>query len=1330
MKKNMLMGILMLCLISPLLMFPAYQSFNMISKEQDAIGRPLPIATTTNNLSLPHRTSYHFDLNTRDLIQEEHNILPNYEIGGYVLLDHVPVFLQSFSAHPYSTYQLNSARVVQIYNNTTYLAFFNTSGSYINFWLTSSENGGRTWETPILVSQASLSRYDNAHVELLIYKNRIYYLMSLLVMPRQYRQLHLKIADINSWRGIYYLPEHVISTGYNSAITKMIGISDDVIIFWKRDSYIDAQYIRVHNGTVINETFFLSTRVAALAPVKSSISGVETIYFLYTYHYDNKIFLRRSTDAGRTWSSETIIMSLPYSLWFISTVETGGKIHLVGTTQERNFIIYTSTSDGTHWEPFRVIASYEKNDLDNDNKELMIGGDNDEIFIVYENRSGTISLIISNDNGLHFSKPIPIGTGYAHSPSLSTNGRFLSFINTTFIEVYRTDGFASSGTIRTKPIVPIGICSWDDFGISVSPITNNSSVSFRILSLNYSQLFPQVGFYNIMNSSPGRMENIYYTYVKRLEGVWHNGSRVAPGIILEIQIERASADANIAIYGFVINFTVTYPVIERFHLSQHVFLMENCRITSQGLELPRGEPEGTAILGPLMKEANSTWPDVLQAYGFGLAPDDATITFELLYPDLRAIPGFEEEKSTVLNLSTTPTYIRWRDEHFGNLPDSLNIVFIRIHFVAKNNNGPITLNYLSFKYSQAPFILNAFTDNLKVYRGERSNITLLVHDEEDPDWLLTVSLVCIDPHGNYKPEYVSKSSQENGLFRFTFIPPYTSATGVYRFQANISDTTGTLNNVILPFNLTVMNNPPLPPHFYVVPAQIRSKDPINVFISIPGTDKETPESQLRYNYRYYRNGLLYREIIQSPELSAKLEKNIAKKGDIWKIEVSSWDGENESERISVVLEVKNSPPEPTTAFPHNITIYEDTESGPYNFKEWFGDRDDDNITFNIIPSKEISIKIINEMLFIQPSKDFYGVGALFIEVSDGLENKTATVPIVITPVDDPPVWISPNNVSVLQDEWIFVDIKARDIKDNEPVTVEWQIDVIPNIVMGVNFITFPNGSFKLKPDNSMIGVYNIPFVVKDSNNTFHDTLTIHIINKNDPPSKPIISVDPPHLYIVGRKVITLYGNATDPDEPWGDVLTYIWTSNITGIIGNGNTIVVTLPPGDHLITLTVKDSEGATNSSHIKISVREPIASKKPILPTTIVYSLAFTIPLLFGLAMAYILLKRKKSDAKEEPSPTNLQMPPETRLTPSPEPTSTEAEGEEKTVIPETRPELKKEKLESSQKETEVTKTNGQEEEHAQPLNTEKKESPPEGKPNEEVKTPENESLGEQNPQ
>lgn len=93
------------------------------------------------------------------------------------------------------------------------------------------------------------------------------------------------------------------------------------------------------------------------------------------------------------------------------------------------------------------------------------------------------------------------------------------------------------------------------------------------------------------------------------------------------------------------------------------------------------------------------------------------------------------------------------------------------------------------------------------------------------------------------------------------------------------------------------------------------------------------------------------------------------------------------------------------------------------------------------------------------------------------------------------------------------------------------------------------------------------------------------------PVPPVANAGPDQTVtadLSGTAAVTLSGSASfDPDG--GPVVSYLWTEGLTPL-GSGVSISPTLPAGNHTITLTVTDDEGATGSDTVQVTVNPYLA--------------------------------------------------------------------------------------------------------------------------------------------
>jgi hypothetical protein len=137
------------------------------------------------------------------------------------------------------------------------------------------------------------------------------------------------------------------------------------------------------------------------------------------------------------------------------------------------------------------------------------------------------------------------------------------------------------------------------------------------------------------------------------------------------------------------------------------------------------------------------------------------------------------------------------------------------------------------------------------------------------------------------------------------------------------------------------------------------------------------------------------------------------------------------------------------------------------------------------------------------------------------------------------------------------------------------------------FFNEKTGDVSILPDNSMVGTHLVEFEISDfDGETDSETLKITITNVNDLPF-PIIT-SPKRVLKVNTttKVYFDGANSTDDDLIHGDTLSFLWSSNISGVLSTSSKFSTNFSDvGRHMITLSVTDSSGEEVQEFIDIQI-------------------------------------------------------------------------------------------------------------------------------------------------
>jgi len=210
----------------------------------------------------------------------------------------------------------------------------------------------------------------------------------------------------------------------------------------------------------------------------------------------------------------------------------------------------------------------------------------------------------------------------------------------------------------------------------------------------------------------------------------------------------------------------------------------------------------------------------------------------------------------------------------------------------------------------------------------------------------------------------------------------------------------------------------------------------------------------------------------------------------------------------------------------------------------------------------------------------------------------------VTTVDEVPNESAPSaqvNVTTGMDPRppvVATDIDALDIEEDQRGTVTLDLAAMfadPNgdplsywcegqSSIGV-LIHEGEGESRLTPESNWSGVEVLTFFASDGTHRVSHDVTVTVTPVNDPPVAVRILKPSDGTATFRELGAELLGTAGDPDLPYGDELSFTWYSNISGRLGAGPALNISLPAGPHRIRLEVSDLEGANSSAAVNLNV-------------------------------------------------------------------------------------------------------------------------------------------------
>ncbi len=438
----------------------------------------------------------------------------------------------------------------------------------------------------------------------------------------------------------------------------------------------------------------------------------------------------------------------------------------------------------------------------------------------------------------------------------------------------------------------------------------------------------------------------------------------------------------------------------------------------------------------------------------------------------------------------------------------------------------------------------------------------------------------------------------DGNWSTTFSPTSKAELGMYDIRVRAEDQDFLMSEYrVFPNFMNVLNNVPTPPEIFIEPVRPLTTEEITISFTKRGTDREN--EGLSYRYSWHVDG--------DPRVNLtgdSVDPANTVKGQNWSVEVRSSDGHDLSAPAVAWVVIGNSAPVRTAAIPP-ASIEEDSGSQYwFNITDYFEDPDGDALTWVLdpVPVHVITVVGPSGSVMIEPEEDWNGIETIRFVVSDGEFFANGTNKVTVRPMDDGPVMVAVNGIGVTKD---VVELTAT-----QGLTLTINVTVIDKegdaLIYETNLSRFSLSddpcNISFIPDNDDVGMIRFYMQVSEENDsTLWDRLefVVRVENANDPMESPVIE----HPMNGSRFLVSdrfwLNGSCFDLDLKHGQVLTFKWTSNVSGTLGKGRNLEAVLTRvGTHTITLEVDDGE-FTEMTSIVVVVYEEEAPVPPPSVTT-----------------------------------------------------------------------------------------------------------------------------------
>jgi len=289
-------------------------------------------------------------------------------------------------------------------------------------------------------------------------------------------------------------------------------------------------------------------------------------------------------------------------------------------------------------------------------------------------------------------------------------------------------------------------------------------------------------------------------------------------------------------------------------------------------------------------------------------------------------------------------------------------------------------------------------------------------------------------------------------------------------------------------------------------------------------------------------------------------------GSYW-IRIAVMDYCNESDEHIFNLTVVNINDAPVIVTEDNTTVYEDSLYIAM-YQAIDVDNNQNELLWNITTDAGwLEINLPSATIRGTPENNDVGEYWINISVNDGELADFYNFTLTVININDGPEINWTNMTITMEEDSQGISFDLNDLfYDIDGDILLFDATESQNITISIN-----DSLVKAIPSKNWWGTEIIEFTAKDNLLSLKINITFNITSVNDGPTNANIYCN--SSYYEGEYQ-WVNSTASDVDIPFGDILFFTWSSNITGVIGTGQAINLSLPPGYHMITLNVSDLEG------------------------------------------------------------------------------------------------------------------------------------------------------------